>query len=521
MTVPPPPDPEVNAALAAVIAWAVPNVADDAVCEIAATADSAATSASSSASANDRCSLRLPLQTNERLLGTLSLGAHHPIDLPAAEALAARAALSLENAELRAQVRRERADAQAARARVAFLAEASRLFAESLKLEPTLATVARLCVPALADWSAVVIVPDGLPQRVAVESSDPKKTALAKQMLEGYHIEPNARTGISEVIRTGQPAFLSVVPPDFAETASTDDFGRKLLRSIGLRSFICVPLVALGHSLGALSLGITESDRRFTATDLEFALEIGRRAGVALENARLYSVAREAIELRDQFLSVASHELKTPITALSLNLESIQRLGRVQPEAMAAKLTERIPTILQQMKRLNGLVERLLDVSQLAEGRLPLVREEVDAAELVQEVVSRFADSPIALTVSQGLIGQWDRLRVDQVLTNLIDNALKYSRGQAVQVSVTGLLHSCVFRVRDQGIGIAPKDQERVFARYERAAPLHQYSGLGLGLWITQQIVLSHGGQISIESTLGQGSTFIVELPFRTDVPPT
>ena len=212
---------------------------------------------------------------------------------------------------------------------------------------------------------------------------------------------------------------------------------------------------------------------------------------------------------------------RLPRSRTTRPLESLQRLSRTNPEDSATRLNEKVPLIIQQMKRLTGLVERLLDVSQLTEGRLPLVREAVEIGSLVREVAARYTErsqliaSPINLVLPDGVVGQWDRLRVDQIVTNLIDNALKYGRGKPVYCSVEQVGDKCVIRVRDEGIGIATNDHARVFARYERAAPLHHYGGLGLGLWITQQIVLSHGGRISVESTPGQGSTFIVELPLR------
>ena len=274
-----------------------------------------------------------------------------------------------------------------------------------------------------------------------------------------------------------------------------------------------------GRTEVALTLVAAESGRRFDENDLEVASEIGRRAGTAIAHARSFQTAQQAIRARDDFLAVAGHELRTPLAALSLQLETVKLAfasGRVDTER--AKYAGRVEKALGQVARLGKLVDELLDVSRVSGGRLVLSAVEHDLGELTHEVVARFADVAASagcdLTVETrgALVGLWDRERLDQVLTNLIGNALKYGRGKPVVVSCAERDDDAQIVVRDQGIGIAPEDQARIFDRFERAHAGEQ-SGLGLGLWIVREIVTAHGGMVKVKSALGAGTEIAVTLP--------
>jgi len=228
--------------------------------------------------------------------------------------------------------------------------------------------------------------------------------------------------------------------------------------------------------------------------------------------------AEAAVRKRDEFLSIASHELRTPLTSLSLTLQSLGRaLERGEVDVERAEQTVR--RLRGQIGRLTALVDDLLDVSRLTEGRLPLSKATVDLVPLIDDVISRFAHeaSAAASTISRtgdgAAIGEWDRSRIDQVITNLLANAIKYGRGAPIAVAVRAEPERAVIEVRDGGIGIAEEDQRRIFERFERAASPRQFSGLGLGLWITRSIVEAHGGTIAVESAPGQGACFVVQLP--------
>jgi PAS domain S-box-containing protein len=231
--------------------------------------------------------------------------------------------------------------------------------------------------------------------------------------------------------------------------------------------------------------------------------------------------ARLAVHARDEFLSIASHELKTPLTALKLQLNVYQLLAKkgLSQEAFLEKSTQVITQVRQQVNRLGRLVEELLDVSQINNGKLNLQLESFDLYDLVKEVCDRFADDSISSRVElvseriSAITGCWDRLRIDQVITNLISNAIKYGDTKPVRASVSIDNETAVVDISDQGIGISEEDQMRIFGRFERAVSASNFGGLGLGLYIVRQIVHEHGGTVSVRSEKGVGSTFTVRLP--------
>jgi len=225
---------------------------------------------------------------------------------------------------------------------------------------------------------------------------------------------------------------------------------------------------------------------------------------------------REAVMVREEFLSVASHELRTPLTTLTLQLQAVLRSAVGLPP----KVERALEAALRQTRRLDRLATDLLDVSHTTTGTMSLESECFDLAELASEVIERHAaeargaGSEVSLDATT-VVGCWDRLRLDQAATNLLMNAVKYGSGRPVAVSVDSDDDAARLTVRDQGIGISARDQERIFGRFERAAPATHYGGLGLGLYIARKIVRAHGGDIHVESKEGSGSTFTILLPLN------
>ena len=234
---------------------------------------------------------------------------------------------------------------------------------------------------------------------------------------------------------------------------------------------------------------------------------------------------RRAVDARDEFLSTASHELKTPLTALRLQVQSLVRSTARAPDQQfsSQQLQARFDAAERQVGRLVHLIDALLDVSRLQRGVLDLDVSDVDLAALVTEVVDRArttaqaSGSSLTLEAPPPVRGQFDASRVDQIVTNLLSNAVKYGRGKPITVWLAVVSDEAGSRaeinVRDEGIGIAPVDQERIFERFERAVSRTHYSGLGLGLWISRRIAANIGGTLSVESEAGRGARFTLSLP--------
>ncbi|WP_257452683.1 sensor histidine kinase [Archangium lipolyticum] len=398
-----------------------------------------------------------------------------------------------------------------------FLAESSAVLSSSLDPEQTSRTLARLCVPALANAAALFgWRPDGKLGLVSVTHESPAAESLiASADLPALSEE----TPIHEAMVSGRPRLLAMVDLPDGGHGERADAWRELRWRLGLHSLMLIPLATPHGVAGVLVLG--SSERTFTEDDLTFAREYAAHASYAIDNARLYREAREAVALREEFLGIAGHELRTPLTALQLGLQSLVRHAATSGDCVG--VVKWVATCQRQGERLNRLVGDLLDVSRITSGRLPLVLEEMDLAVLVEEVAARMrpeletAGCALSLTLESSLAGSWDRSRLDQVVTNLLANAVKYGQGRPIEVSAVATADGVSLRVRDEGIGISGVDQARIFERFERAVPDRHYGGLGLGLWITKQIVSLLGGHIRVESEQGRGSAFTVALPRRVE----
>jgi PAS domain S-box-containing protein len=287
-----------------------------------------------------------------------------------------------------------------------------------------------------------------------------------------------------------------------------------------VRSYLAVPVISrTGEVLGGLFFGHPRPGV-FTERHEHLMASVAAQAAVAIDNASLYRKAQQAIQLRDDFLSVASHELKTPLTPLRLQLHLLSKKMEASPSGLPAETAAvAIERMVRQVSRLTRLVDELLDVSRIAAGRLELHPEEVELAAMMKDLAAQLepererTGSTLTVHVEGPIVGIWDRSRLEQLLTNLISNALKYGAGKPIDVTASAMDGWATLTVRDRGIGIAPEDQARIFERFERAVSVRKYSGLGLGLWIVRRIVDALGGCISVDSEAGVGSCFTVRLP--------
>jgi signal transduction histidine kinase len=241
---------------------------------------------------------------------------------------------------------------------------------------------------------------------------------------------------------------------------------------------------------------------------------LAQHCAQGLDRAQLYERSLAAVRARDDFLSVAGHELRTPLATLILQTEALLAAAANAPET----LPERARPMLRSVRRLSKLAEELLDVSRMRAGRLSIERESLELTSLVREAVARALEAmprapAVRVHAPEPIIGRWDPQRLEQVVTNLLGNAVKYGGGQPVDVQVRCAPSRAELVVRDQGIGISVVEQTRIFERFSRVVERRDYAGLGLGLWIVRQIVLAHGGEISVRSAPGQGAEFTVSLP--------
>ncbi len=403
--------------------------------------------------------------------------------------------------------------------RLRFLAEASRVLGASLDYETTLEGLAQLAVSELADYCLIDLVDDdGSVRRVAATHRDPTLTPLAER-LRAYPPGPQS-AGVPRVLRTGRPEAVAEVTDETLPLLARDAEHERVLRELGLKSFITVPLIARGRTIGALTFSSTRAHRRYTAEDVSYAQEIAARAALAIENARLYGRAQEVNRAKDDFLATLSHELRTPLTPI-LGWTHMILSGRLG----AAESAQGIRVIEKNSQSLSRLINDLLDMSSILSGKMRIERAPVEISSVVREATETVrpqADArSVALEVQTGGPGgtvvSGDRTRLVQVFWNLLHNAVKFSpEGGRVRVRVGARGGSALVEVEDEGAGIAPEFLPHVFERFRQAdmGTTRMHGGLGLGLALVKSFVEAHGGAVSVESAgEGRGSRFTVSLP--------
>jgi PAS domain S-box-containing protein len=413
--------------------------------------------------------------------------------------------------------------------RLAFLAGASAELNASLDYSTTLATVAKLAVPAFADGCQVVMVVDGALRPLASAHVDAEKSRIAAMQFEPCLLDPTLRT--AHVVRTGQPALLEDISGEEIERSGVSEQRREWLRLLAPRSYIGVPLKRGQETIGAITLVMSESGRRHDASDLSVAVALAERASTAIDHARLFEelrLARAEADARrreaelanrskDEFLAVLGHELRNPLAPIVSALELMRR--RDKDGSRERVIVER------QVEHLCRLVDDLLDVSRIVSRKANLDRKPVDVAEVVAsgiDLVSPLLESRrhlVSVAVDPWLCVEGDAVRLAQVISNLVNNAAKYSSPGA-PIRIDGHVEdgAVVLRVRDSGMGIDPSVLPHIFEPFvqEPQALDRAQGGLGLGLAIARGLVELHGGGVSAHSDgPGCGSEFVVRLPLR------
>ncbi|HEY0606455.1 MAG TPA: ATP-binding protein [Herpetosiphonaceae bacterium] len=404
--------------------------------------------------------------------------------------------------------------------RLHFLARTSALLNASLNYNATLDQVAHFTVPFLADACFIDLLADEYaPRRLIIAHADPQKEQRLCDMYDQYPVDQQWPEPIKQVVQTRRSALLANISEALLESVSVDDSQLNVLKQLNFQSAMIVPVLVHERMFGTMIFVSERIHQRYTQNDLAFAEELAAMAAMALDNARLYSKAQAAVEARDEFLSIAAHELKTPTGAL---LAATQLICKWLPQEQepSERMRRELDVISVASKRLNKLIDSLTEFAQLQTGRFTLEHQPVVLCTLARQVLSQIQPSSrhyVALfCADETLTIEGDPLRLERVLYNLTQNAIKYSpRGGPITVRIERQGDQAVIQVKDQGIGIPEAAQSHVFQRFYRAGNAIQQhiGGTGIGLYLVKEIVTRHGGTVAVSSMEGYGSTFTITLP--------
>jgi len=419
-----------------------------------------------------------------------------------------------------------------------FLLKAVDELNSSLDYETTLAAIARLSVPVLADWCGVDIVLGDRLKRVATAHIDPEKLTAAMELEKRYPPDPSSPAGPHEIVRTGREQLIPEIPREMLTAAAVDSEHLRLIEALELRSYMGVPLAIGERVLGAITFVMAESRRVYTQADLAFARALADRAALAIENARLFREiedaraaiagqlageerrrhdAEEQARFAETFVGMLGHDLRNPLNAIVMTTRLLRRLAKAPSEVTAV---ERVQS---SAMRMSNMVGQLLDLtrSRIA-GGISVEKAPVDLCGVVSEVVDElrrgYPGRQIAWSGGAGHHATADRDRLAQVFSNLVGNGLEHGDpAQPVTITLLAESDSVSIIVHNDGPPIAPEFLPFLFEPFRRTVVRSERSkGLGLGLFITEQIVRAHGGRIEVTSTAERGTTFTVVLP-RSD----
>jgi PAS domain S-box-containing protein len=421
------------------------------------------------------------------------------------------------------KVARDISDRKRAERTFRFLADASAVLAELSDYRSTLQKIASLAVPAFADCCAVdMLQEDGTLERLAVVHRDPAKVPLIKELPRRHPPRPDNTYGPLRVLQTGRSELVEDLPDSLLSELGHEEYLR-VLRDLGLRSYLCVPLGSRGKALGVLTFATGESGRRYTPEELRAAEDLARRAVIAIENANLYRALQDSDRRKDEFLATLAHELRNPLAPVRNALQIIQLAGNNREAVQSAR--EMMGRQVQHMVR---LIDDLLDLSRISRGKIQLRKELVELATVLHNAIEtsrpliEAARHDLAVTLPPTRI--WldaDPTRLAQVVANLLNNAAKYTReGGRIWLSAGQEGDTAIIRVRDNGIGIPREMLPRIFDMFAQVdtALGRSQGGLGIGLTLVRSLVEMHHGTVEAQSEgAGKGSEFIVRLPVAAE----
>jgi PAS domain S-box-containing protein len=419
-----------------------------------------------------------------------------------------------------------RAVAEHAEKRAAFLAEASRVLSTSFDYHTTIAQLARLAVPELADYCAVdVIEGESGFTRLGFAHSDPQREEEYRAKLTVFRPEDvSPRHPVMKALTKGESDLITEVTDEGMHAAVINEEQFQILRSLNPKSAVTVPMIASGKIVGALTLVSSRDDRRYTMDDVKMAEELGRRAALAVENARLYGEAQLATRARDDMLAIVAHDLRNPLNTIFM---SSQLLLETVSESDHPREHRQLAIVQRAADRMNRLIQDLLEIKRIEGGQLMLEKRETQASSVVTEALELLR--PIAAASSLRLESEVasdfppitvDPPRIQQVLSNLVGNAIKFTpAGGQIVLRAKPVDREARFVVSDTGPGIAPDALPHIFGRFWQAKRADR-RGIGLGLTIAKGIVEAHGGRIWVESQLGAGSSFYFTVPLAAQESP-
>jgi PAS domain S-box-containing protein len=404
--------------------------------------------------------------------------------------------------------------------RLRFLARASAELGELVQQEDTLARVVKLAVPDFADWCAVDLLDEKrILKRVAVAHIDPAKVELAHAIHEDYPPDPNTSNGTWEVIRSGKSSYIPEISDELLESSIKDQAYLKIIRALGLRSYIGVPIRVRGETVGVLTFISAESMHVYSQTDVDFAEDVGRRAAVAMENSMLYQSLQQNDRRKDDFLAMLAHELRNPLAPISA---ASHLLAAQTDPAKVRKMSE---IISRQVAHMTGLVNDLLDVSRVTRGHVELENEIVDLREALNQAIEQVSPSieskrqqlSLMQLTETALWVQGDEKRLVQVIANLLNNASKFT-GECGHINIRTRCADgrVTISVADNGIGMTEELLAGAFDLFVQGKTTIDRSqgGLGLGLALVKHIVELHGGRVKAYSGgINCGSEFVMDFP--------
>jgi signal transduction histidine kinase len=429
--------------------------------------------------------------------------------------------------ERTAQAEAAKAAATAAEQRWRILAEASRQLEISLDQYSRLRSFARFVVPTLADWCVIdIVAEDGGPERAEVAHRDSSKEVLLRELRQRDPVDDAPDHPVSEVLRTGKPRLISEITDGMLKQIARDERHLQILRAIGYRSAMIVPLTARGRTLAAITLASSQDTHRFDPAQLDLATELANRAGLAVDNARLYTDLRLADQAKFNFLATMSHELRTPLNAImgytDLLLAGV--VASVPPEAH-----DSLRRVQASAEHLLELIEQILTFSRAETGSDVLRVEPTDAVEIARNashlIEPATIDKGLELRVicPPDLKMRTDQSKIRQILVNLLSNAVKFTERGSIELEVTTESPGwVVFHVRDTGPGIAADDLDKIFDAFWQAEQTitRRFGGTGLGLTISRRLARALGGDLTATSVLGEGSEFTLRLPLKAETTP-